>query len=126
MEDEFAMEGRSMKLRAWLMASAVVAICIPMGCDTFFVVKARVTDADSGEPIRSARVLLRLDRGFGEEDARGLTDADGLVVLHFNEPRKSWATLVIEAEGYSSWSNQFRGAPGEPVAIHLRPNGDIH
>jgi hypothetical protein len=63
--------------------------------------------------------VLSLDQGIGEPEHTVTTGPDGRVHLVMNEPPSSWATLIVEAEGYVPWQCQFRGKPAAPITLCL-------
>ena len=104
----------------------VLGVAVLSGCDRFFTLQVAVTDCRSKQALAGVKAVLRLDRGYGEPDARGETDQTGHIRILINEPPSSWATLTLQHPGYRSWSKQFRGAPqGEPLTVCLEesPSG---
>jgi hypothetical protein len=111
--------------KAWpgrdgIILIGALALLNLVGCDRFFRLEIHVTECESREPIAGVRGRLTLDKGFGEEERVVTSGPDGRLTLLLNEPPNAWATLVLEANGYGSWTRQFRGAPREQVKVCLQ------
>jgi hypothetical protein len=105
-----------------MAALAVMAMAPTLaGCDTFFDFDAVVTACDTGQPLEGVEVVTHLDDGHGEPDHHAVTDADGRVRIHLNEPDGVVVTVTMTKAGYETWSRQYRGEPGSGHDVCLTP-----
>ena len=113
--------GKLNKMKRYLYPIVASALLLNAGCDTFFLVRAKVTDGSTGQPITGATAKLVLDKGVGEPDLIRTTGTNGVLNMIINEHSSAWATLTVTKPGYDTWSTQFQGRPKPGIVIRLKP-----